>query len=223
MKQKTVLLSVGMQPYLPAIALLTILFAAKENVIWGIAYPAVKGELAIQSFFRWHLLTIPPLLFASGYISTMRTMAVFIRVRVRSDKRLYRSLVLTCLAASSLWGLFLSATALALNPADPRGVLVVLLGHIMWMSMYLAVYFALHSVSAALVIMVLLIGMVFYVGELMAPRWPFLPTSWAMPARTEVFDAQGISLPLALGGCLGVTGLSLMTTHFIYQQRRLRL
>ena len=223
MKQKTVLLSVGMQSYLPAIALLTILFAAKENVIWGIAYPAVKGELAIQSFFRWHLLTIPPLLFASGYISTMRTMEVFIRVRVRSDKRLYRSLVLTCLAASSLWGLFLSATALALNPADPRGVLVVLLGHIMWMSMYLAVYFALHSVSAALVIMVLLIGMVFYVGELMAPRWPFLPTSLAMPARTEVFDAQGISLPLALGGCLGVTGLSLMTTHFIYQQRRLRL
>ena len=107
MKQKTVLLSVGMQPYLPAIALLTILFAAKENVIWGIAYPAVKGELAIQSFFRWHLLTIPPLLFASGYISTMRTMEVFIRVRVRSDKRLYRSLVLTCLAASSLWGLLL--------------------------------------------------------------------------------------------------------------------
>ena len=223
MKQKTVLLSVGMQPYLPAVALLAILFAAKENVIWGMAYPAVKGELAIQSFFKWHLLTIPPLLLASGYISTMRTMEVFIRVRVRSDKRLYRSLVLTCLAASSLWGLLLSATALALNPADPRGVLVVLVGHIMWMSMYLAVYFALHSVSAALVIMVLLIGMVFYVGELMAPRWPFLPTSWAMPARTEVFDAQGISLPLALGGCLGVIGLSLMTTHFIYQQRRLWL
>lgn len=223
MKQKTVLLSVGMQPYLPAIALLAILFAAEENVIWGIAYPAVKGELLIQSFFKWHLLTIPPLLFASGYISTMRTMAVFIRVRVRSDKRLYRSQILTCLGASAIWGLLLSATALALNPADPKGVLVILMGHMMWMSLYLVVYFAFRSVSAALVATVLFIGMVFYVGELMAPRWPFLPTSWAMPTRTEVFDAQGISLPLALGGCLGVIGLSLVTAHFINQQRRLCL
>lgn len=223
MKQKMVLLSVGMQPYLPTITLLAILFATEENVIWGIAYPAVKGELLIQSFYKWHLLTIPPLLFASGYISTIRTMAVFIRVRVRSDKRLYRSLVLTCLAASSLWGLLLSATALALNPTDPKGVLVILVGHIMWMSLYLVVYFAFRSVSAALVTTALFIGIVFYVGELIAPRWPFLPTSWAMPTRTEVFDAQGISLSLALGGCLGVIGLSLMTTHFIYQQRRLWL
>lgn len=221
MKQKTVLLSVGMQPYLPAIALLAILFAAGENVIWGIAYPAVKGELLIQSFFKWHLLTIPPLLFASGYISTMRTMAVFIRVRVRSDKRLYQSQILTCLEVSALWGLLLSATDLALNQTDLKGVLVILLGHMMWMSLYLVVYFAFRSVSAALVSTLSFIGVVFYVGELTFPRCPFLPTSWAMPIRTEVFDAHGISLPLALGGCLSVIGLCIVTVHFINQQRRL--
>ena len=209
MKQKTVLLSVGMQPYLPAIALLAILFAAGENVIWGIAYPAVKGELLIQSFFKWHLLTIPPL------------MAVFIRVRVRSDKRLYQSQILTCLEVSALWGLLLSATDLALNQTDLKGVLVILLGHMMWMSLYLVVYFAFRSVSAALVSTLSFIGVVFYVGELTFPRCPFLPTSWAMPIRTEVFDAHGISLPLALGGCLSVIGLCIVTVHFINQQRRL--
>lgn len=223
MKQKTLLLSVCMQPYLPVTALLAIFFAARENIMWGVAYPTAQGALDIQTFFKWHLLTLPPLLFASGYISTMRTMAVFIRVRVRSDKKLYRRQVLTCLGASALWGLLLSTTVLALIPANYKGILVILLGHLMWMSLYMVVYFFFQSVTAALIATTLFIGMMFYMGEIADPRWSYLLTSWAMPARTEIFDPQGISLHLALGGSLGVIGVSLTAIHFINRQRSLRL
>lgn len=223
MKQKKALLSVCMRPYMPAIALVAVLFSVKDNAIRGVTYPAGEGELLIRDFFKWHLLTIPPLLFASEYLSVMETMEVFIRMRIQSDKTLCRILCFTCLIASALWGLLLSAIVFLRGTAAPAEILVIMIGHTMWMSLYLVAYFAFHSVADAIVAIVLFIGMTFYVGELTDPWCPLVLTSWAMVARTEIFDAQGIPLTLSVGGCLSVIVLSLVTVHFINQRRRVLL
>ncbi len=223
MKQKTIYLRAAVKPYLPAVAALALLFAWSEGVLWGLPLPQGQGELAVRAFFKWHLLTIPPLLFASEYLSAMDAMEVFIRVRVRSDKRLHRRQVRTCLGAGALWGALAAAVAFAREPAALWCVPVTVAGHLMWMSLYLLVYYAFRSVSGALIGTVLGIGMGFYVGELALPGCAFLPFSWAMPARTAVFHEQGAPLPLALGGCLGAMGLCLAAIHFINRKRRLWL
>lgn len=228
MKQSKLLLSAFSKAYVPIIAMLSICFAiggSKSNVLWGIPFPQGKSELLIRPFLRWHLLTIPPLLFVCEYIGSTQALEVFIRVRIKNDKKLIRSQIFTCGLVSVLWGTIVALLGSVTDPVKPteNAILLTIMGHVMWMCLYLSLYSFMKSVSTALIATILLIASIFFVGEFFNPRCEFLLTSWSMVSRSKIYDSCGVSTCEALKNSLMVSFGLILIIHFVNWQRKGKL
>lgn len=224
MNQTKRLLSISAKIYIPAAALFAIWFAAGDHVLWGISLPQAPAEPSIRAFFRWQLLILPPLLFASEYFSCMKALEVFIRIRVRNDRKLHMSQVVTCVMVSALWGIILTLVGISIDPVESsrKALLLTSLGHIMWMCLYLSLYYISQSVSFALISTLISIACIFYVGELINPKCKFLLTSWAMVSRSQFYNEYGIPAKLALGSCLLVICGLILIINLINRKRSKR-
>lgn len=228
MKQGKILLSVSSKLYISMVGVLAICFAIggkNASTLWGVPFPKGESELLIQPFFRWHLLTIPPLLFASEYLSNMQAMEVFIRIRIKNDRELTRLQINTCVIVSAFWGILVALVGFAVNPVESvvKAFLLTVMGHVMWISFYLSLYYATKTVSAALVATILSTASIYYIGALLNPKWKFLPTSWGMVSRSNIYDGCGIPVGLALKSSLLVSCGSLLVIHLVNWQRRGKL
>lgn len=226
MKQVKILLSTSSKLYIPLTALLAILFAlAGSPALWGLPFHRDVSELSAIAFFRWHLLTVPPLLAASEYFSNVKALEILIRVRIKNDRKLFWSQIVTCITVSALWGSLLTLVGMIVDPVESAlgAFLLTTLGHILWMSLYLGFYYTAKSISVGLVGTLLFIASTFYIGELWIPACKILPTSWTMVSRSIISDKRGISVEQALGGCVVAICGFLLMIYSINRQRRAKL
>ena len=225
MKQTNFLLTSSSKLYIPMAGVLAVCFAAmggKANVLWGVPFPQGEAELLIRPFLRWQLLTLPPLLFASEYLCSAKTMAVFIRIRIKNDLKFTVLQIVPCITVSALWGTLTALTALAINPVESaiEAFFLTVMGHILRMDFYLLLYFATNSVSASVIAEILSTASIFCIGELLNSKWEFWPTSWGMVSRSSICSEHGIQAGFALKCSLLVFCCSILIIYLVNRQRR---
>ena len=168
------------------------------------------------------MLTLPPLLLASDHLSNEQAMEVFLRMRMKNDRRRFFAQIIPCVAGAVVWGVILSFLAWVLEPVEPlwQAAMLTILGQVMWTWLYLAIYFAARSVPVALIGTILLMGGLFYIGELLPPAWRFLPPAWSMVSRCFLYEPMGVLVETALLGCIGVSVICALISICITQVRR---
>lgn len=228
MKWSKLLLSISSKLLISLVAVLAICFAIggkSVNVLWGVPLPKSELELLIRPFLRWHLLTIPPLLFACEYLSCIQHIEIFIRIRLKCSRKFAQMQIIPCAIISALWGSLVALVGFIVSPVEfaINAFLLTAIGHIMWMCFFLSLYFIVESVPIALIVTILSIVSVFYIGELLNPKWKYLPTSWGMVFRSKLYDSSGIPPDLALRNALLVICGTILIIHFVNWQRRRKL
>lgn len=210
--------------YIAVISLLTICIAITggNNVLWGVPYVESLSELPFKTFLKWHMLTMPPLLFASDFLNNIQIMEILIRIRIKKDSKLQQFQITTCLIVSILWGTTLALLNIFLYPVEDAvgAVLVTALGYAMWMCLYLYLYYLSLSVSVALIGTILSVASIFYIGEITCPGCSLVITSWSMVSRSSIFCECGVSVGLALCGSTAMIIIYILASRFINQRRR---
>ena len=207
-------------------ALLSLLFSVwfgKINALCGIPFPQGPGDLQIQTFFRWQLLIIPPLMAASEYLNSMKALEVFIKLRIKNDSQFLKSQLAVTMGIAVFWGAVVAVLGVITVPQRKFAVIYTILGQVLWMSLYLTLYFIRESAAAAITGTVFSTASLFFIGELWNPYCSFLPTSWTMASRSRDWTSDGIPALISIGGSTFFICSFLAIIYLMHRKRRMRI
>ncbi len=225
MKKRNWIFAACTKGYVWITALLSLLFSVwlgKVNALCGIPFPQGPGDLQIQTFFRWQLLILPPLMAASEYLNSTKALEVFIKVRIKNDSQFLRSQLAVTMGIAVFWGAIVAALGFMTVPQRKFAVIHTILGQVLWMSLYLTLYFIRESAATAITGTVFCTASLFFIGELWNPYCRFLPTSWTMVCRSRYWISDGIPLSISIGGSTFFICIFLVIIYLMHRKRRMK-
>ncbi len=166
-----------------------------DKILLGISEKQVLGVIDYVEFAKWSVLACSPILINGVILEKLEKISSFMIVRLGGLRRLRIYGLALCAINSTLWSLCLSARA-----GFVQGINIVFYFLIVWSNVLLftALGSLVQSVTGARdlagAIMIMVMGGMCIVGERFPAISQYLPTTWGMLSKSEIYKPDGFSL-----------------------------
>lgn len=190
-----------------------------DKILLGISEKQVLGVIDYIEFAKWSVLACSPILINGVILEKLEKISGFMIVRLGGLRRFKIYGLAFCAINSTLWSICLSARA-----GFVQGVNIVLYFLIVWSNVLLfaALGCSVQSVAGARdlagAIMIMVMGGVCIVGERLPAISRYLPTTWGMLSKSEIYKPDGCS-PASMIIMNILLGAALLS-GFLFSERR---
>lgn len=199
MKKTTAILKSCVNLPVTILFYLSILFACiflpqpNFNIILGIPQNNVSGSIDYLLFGRWIVLMITPL-FVNGVIMERAVIIETLStVRFGNRMKYKKHLMSTCYFNTGIWVLmyFIFAVFSVHNMDILSFSIIILSSYLMWATFGFVLFFLTGKKSWSGIILVLLIGGTYLLGEHFPILSKYMPSVWAMACRSTACEGTG--------------------------------
>lgn len=184
-----------------------------DTILGGVPRAMIRGDIDYLSLARWMMILAAPLITTSLIAEQTCTCLVFIKLRVKSDKYLWRGVYLSIIFHAFLYIILLGLVTIGASGWRIKMELMVMISlifvHICLVCTASLRFNIFHK--HALYVMILFLlgeGITFFIAQRSPEIAMLMPGTWAMLMQSGNYVSDGfdITLILLIQGCLLLAG-----------------
>ena len=180
------------------IYLLILFFILKTDhcVAYGLPFSAGREGINYYAFRDWILMIVVPLVANCGLLNNMKTLENLICLRVKHRTHFCFLMISGCLINSILWGSIIAVLSPMLNHFEfqLKIVIAIAANQIVWGQLQVLFYCLCRSVSMSCLYTVGVVSSSFLIGEYHPNLAIYLPSTWGMIYRSNIYSKNGAPL-----------------------------